>query len=105
MKRHRFLLLLLLVCALGAPALPGCATAGPRPRPGAVDDANVTTRVKTALINDTEAFDPRIEVDTVKGVVTLSGRVQTKVQEQKAIQLARGVPGVSEVKSTLEIQP
>ena len=105
MTRHRFLPLFLVVCALGFPTLPGCATAGPKPRPGAVEDATVTTRVKTALINDTEAFDPRIEVDTVKGAVTLSGRVRTKAQEEKAIQLARAVPGVTDVRSTLQIQP
>jgi hyperosmotically inducible protein len=94
-----------LVCGLAVPFVSGCATASSRARAAAVDDAYVTTRVKTALINDTEAFDPRIEVDTVKGVVTLSGRVQTKEQEAKAIALARGVQGVTDVKSTLQVQP
>src|SRR5215207_1894307 len=70
-----------------------------------IDDATVTTRVKTALLNDPEVGGLRIDVDTFKGVVTLSGRVKSKEEETKAIALARSIKGVTQVKSTLQIEP
>jgi hyperosmotically inducible periplasmic protein len=70
-----------------------------------IDDATITTRVKTALLNDPVVGGLRIDVDTFKGVVTLSGRVKTKEEEAQAIALARKISGVTDVKSTLQIQP
>ncbi len=70
-----------------------------------IDDATITTRVKTSLLNDEQVGGLRIDVDTFKGVVTLSGRVKSKDEEAKAIALARKIGGVSDVKSTLQIQP
>ena len=70
-----------------------------------IDDATITTRVKTSLLNDPDVGVQRIDVDTFKGVVTLSGRVKTKEEEAKAIALARKISGVTDVKSTLQIQP
>ena len=69
-----------------------------------IDDATITTRVKTSLLNDPDVGGLRIDVDTFKGVVTLSGRVKTREEETKAVALARKIGGVSEVKSTLQIQ-
>jgi osmotically-inducible protein OsmY len=70
-----------------------------------IDDATITTRVKTALLNDPDVGGLRIDVDTFKGVVTLSGRVKTKEDEVKAMALARKISGVTDVKSTLQFQP
>jgi osmotically-inducible protein OsmY len=70
-----------------------------------IDDATITTRVKTSLLNDPDVGGLRIDVDTFKGVVTLSGRVKTKEEEAKAVALARKIGGVTEVKSSLQIQP
>ena len=70
-----------------------------------IDDATITTQVKTALLNDPEVAGLKIDVDTFKGVVTLSGRVSSRAEEQKAIALARRVGGVSEVKSALQVLP
>ena len=70
-----------------------------------IDDATITTRVKTSLLNDPAVGGSRIDVDTFKGVVTLSGRVKTKEEETQAIALARKISGVTDVKSTLQIQP
>jgi hyperosmotically inducible periplasmic protein len=70
-----------------------------------IDDASITARVKTALLNDPAVGGLRIDVDTFKGVVTLSGRVTTKEEETQAITLARKISGVTDVKSTLQIQP
>ena len=69
-----------------------------------IDDATITTRVKTSLLNDPQVGGLRIDVDTFKGVVTLSGRVKSKEEEAKAIGLARKIGGVSDVKSTLQVQ-
>ncbi|MEO6212768.1 MAG: BON domain-containing protein [Vicinamibacterales bacterium] len=70
-----------------------------------IDDATVTTRVKTSFVNDPMVGAMRIDVDTFKGVVTLSGRVKSKQEEQRAIDLARKTKGVTDVKSTLQIEP
>jgi osmotically-inducible protein OsmY len=70
-----------------------------------IDDATITTRVKTALLNDPDVGGLRIDVDTFKGVVTLSGRVKSESEAAKATQLARGIDGVTDVKSTLQVMP
>ena len=70
-----------------------------------IDDGTVTMRVKTMLLNDPDVAGSRIDVDTFKGVVTLSGRVNSKEEETKAIELARKADGVKDVKSTLQIMP
>ena len=70
-----------------------------------IDDATISTHVKTALLNDPVVGGLRIDVDTFKGVVTLSGRVRTKEEEAKAMGLARKIGGVTDVKSSLQIQP
>ena len=70
-----------------------------------IDDATITTRVKTSLLNDADVGGLRIDVDTFKGVVTLSGRVRSKEEEAKAVALARKVGGVTEVKSALQVEP
>jgi hyperosmotically inducible periplasmic protein len=69
-----------------------------------IDDATITARVKTSFVNDPAVGAMRIDVDTFKGIVTLSGRVKSKQEEQKAIELARKVRGVADVKSTLQIE-
>jgi hyperosmotically inducible periplasmic protein len=92
---------LLLAIALALPLVAGCGkTVG-----DTIDDATVTTRVKTAFINDPVVGAMRIDVDTFKGVVTLSGRAKSKDEETKAIALARTIKGVKDVKSTLQIEP
>lgn len=90
----------LLALVLVAP-LAGCGkTVG-----DTIDDATITTRVKTAFVNDPMVGALRIDVDTFKGLVTLSGRVKSKDEEAKAMALARKIKGVTDVKSTLVIEP
>ena len=69
-----------------------------------IDDATITTRVKTALLNDADVGALRIDVDTVGGVVTLSGQVKTPAERDKAVAVARTINGVSDVKSSLLVQ-
>jgi hyperosmotically inducible periplasmic protein len=100
MTRTRFAALLLAILT-ALPLLGACGkTVGET-----IDDATITARVKTAFVNDPAVGAMRIDVDTFKGVVTLSGRVKTKDEEAKAIALARKIRGVTDVKSTLQIEP
>ena len=73
--------------------------------PDTLDDTTITTRVKTAMLNDPAVGALRIDVDTVKRVVTLSGRVKSPGERDQAIALARQVSGVSDVKDALQIVP
>ena len=70
-----------------------------------IDDATVTARVKTALINAPNVGALAIDVDTFKGVVTLSGRVKTNDEATRAVDVARQISGVREVKSALQVIP
>ncbi len=68
-----------------------------------LDDATITTRVKTALLNDPDVGALRIDVSTTGGVVTLSGSVRSPGEVDRAVQIARTVQGVKDVKSTLQV--
>lgn len=70
-----------------------------------IDDTTITTRVKTSMLNDPAVGGLRIDVDTFKGVVTLSGRVKSQAERDQALGLARQVDGVVEVKDALQIIP
>jgi osmotically-inducible protein OsmY len=84
-----------------APLVTGCGkTVGET-----IDDATTTARVKTALLNDEAVGGLRIDVDTFKGVVTLSGRVKSQAEKERAIELAKRTNGVAEVKDALQIIP
>jgi osmotically-inducible protein OsmY len=70
-----------------------------------IDDTTITTRVKTSMLNDPTVGGMAIDVDTYKGVVTLSGRVKSQGERDQALALARQVDGVTEVKDALQIIP
>jgi len=70
-----------------------------------IDDATVTARVKTALLNDPQVGGMKIDVDTTLGVVTMSGTVKSQAEADRAVQLARQARGVKDVKSTLQVSP
>jgi hyperosmotically inducible protein len=86
---------------LTAPLTAGCGkTVGET-----IDDTTITTRVKTAMLNDPDVGGLRIDVDTFKGAVTLSGRVKSQAEKDQALALARRASGVTEVKDALQIIP
>lgn len=70
-----------------------------------IDDATITAKVKTVLLNDPQVGGMKIDVDTTLGVVTMSGTVKSSAEETRAVQLARNVAGVRDVKSTLQVNP
>ena len=91
----------LLATILATPLVVGCGkTVGET-----IDDTTITTRVKTAMLNDPAVGGLRIDVDTYKGVVTLSGRVKSQTEHDQAMALARKVDGVTDVKDALQVIP
>jgi osmotically-inducible protein OsmY len=63
-----------------------------------VDDATVTTKVKAAIFNDPPLKVLQVNVETFQNVVQLSGFVDSKENERRAVELATGVHGVRSVK-------
>jgi hyperosmotically inducible periplasmic protein len=90
-----------LALLLAAPLSTGCGkTVGET-----IDDTTITTRVKTAMLNDSQVGGLKIDVDTFKGVVTLSGPVKNQAEHDQAIAIARKTNGVVEVKDNLKVTP
>lgn len=70
-----------------------------------VDDATITTRVKARFAKDETVSAMRINVETMKGVVMLSGFAVSDMEKKKAADVARGVPHVKEVRNSIVIEP
>lgn len=64
-------------------------------------DGELIAAVKTRLYRDPDLRDTDIRVDSLRGVVTLSGSVPDARFEQRAVQLTRDIPGVTRVVSRL----
>jgi len=69
-----------------------------------IDDAVITTKVKTAILNESTLKSYEINVETYKGVVQLSGFVSTQAEIVKAAGLASSVKGVVSVKNDLRLK-
>jgi hyperosmotically inducible periplasmic protein len=69
------------------------------------DDASLAARVKTALAADAALRALPMSVATYRGMVQLSGYVDSADQIQRAIAVARGVPGVQSVNNDLYVRP
>lgn len=68
-----------------------------------VDDAWITTKVKTMLLKDDIIKGLSVNVETSKGTVLLSGWVNNEAQIVHAEQVARGIEGVKSVRNDLQI--
>ena len=69
-----------------------------------VDDSVITTKVKAELAGDDFLKSFQISVETFKGVVQLSGFVNSQQAADKAGQIARSVNGVTSVKNNLVVK-
>lgn len=69
-----------------------------------IDDAEITTKVKAAIFAEPGLKTLQISVDTIKGVVTLSGSVDTLQNSDTAKALAGAVSGVHGVENRLVIK-
>jgi osmotically-inducible protein OsmY len=103
LKLHR--IMKFLACLVLISAFMGCAST--RTQEGAgeyVDDTVITTKVKSAIFADSELKVFQINVETFKGVVQLSGFVNSAQSDTRAGEVARGVKGVESVKNNLIVK-
>jgi hyperosmotically inducible periplasmic protein len=102
-------------------ALPGCSkpadtpiSTGAVPAPSSsasgatigneIDDSVVTTRVKTALLNDPDVKSIDFKVETRKGEVLLSGFAANQSQIDRAMKVTQAVPGVKSVDNKVSLK-
>ena len=69
-----------------------------------VDDTVITSKVKAAVFGDESLKSAEINVETFKGVVQLSGFVSSQANINKAVEVARAVPGVKSVKNDMRVK-
>ena len=83
----------------------GCASTATQEGTGEYfDDTVITTKVKTAILNEPTLKSTEINVETFKGTVQLSGFVASRADVNKATEVARGVKGVTSVKNDVRVK-
>jgi hyperosmotically inducible periplasmic protein len=94
----------LLIVASGL-AFTGCAgTATSKSTGEFIDDAAITTKVKTTFAQDPIVKALDVKVDTFKGTVQLNGFVNTAEEKARAEQLARNIEGVTNVQNNVTLR-
>jgi len=83
----------------------GCASTKTHEGTGEyVDDSVITSKVKAAILHEDSLSSAEINVETFKGVVQLSGFVNSVADTNKAVQVARSIGGVKSVKNDMRLK-
>lgn len=94
-----------LFLALTLITVSGCASTTKQEGTGEYfDDSVITSKVKAALLNEPNLNSNEINVETFKGVVQLSGFVSSRSEINRALEIARGVKGVTSVKNDMRLK-
>ena len=103
--KHAGKLLSALFVAVSLVSVVGCASGPQKEGTGEyIDDTAITTKVKSAVFNEPTLKSAEINVETFKGVVQLSGFVNSRADIDKAATVARGVSGVKSVKNDIRLK-
>ena|SRR5262245_3307100 len=90
----------------GVAGVSGCAQSETRRSTGqTIDDASITARVKTALVQAPDVSSTDIDVSTNHGVVQLSGFADSSAEAERAVTAAQSVAGVRSVKNDIRVKP
>ena len=83
----------------------GCASSRTQEGTGEyLDDTVITTKVKAAILGEPGIKVSEINVETFKGVVQLSGFVNSREDINKAMRVARAVNGVTSVENDMQLK-
>ena len=103
MKNFKFLTAIFLAVTLATTL--GCASSPKQEGTGEyIDDSVITTKVKAAVFQEESLKSTEINVETYKGVVQLSGFVNSEADIKKAVEVARSVKGVTSVKNDMRLK-
>ena len=92
--------------ALALVTVSGCAVTRGQETVGAyIDDAAITSTVKTRFIESKAVDAASITVETMKGTVMLSGFAKNPAEKSQAQAIARGVSGVKSVENAIVVRP
>lgn len=84
----------------------GCAVSRGQETVGAyVDDTTITTQVKSRLFENPDVAGSSISVETLNGVVMLSGFAKSATEKMTAERIARKISGVKSVKNEIAVRP
>jgi hypothetical protein len=106
MKLNSAFAMTVMIAALGSGGLlTACSSTPTHESTGEViDDSWITTKVKSAFVEDPTVSALNVKVDTYKGVVQLSGFANNTSEIQRAADIARGVKGVKEVHNDIRLK-
>jgi len=105
MKKALTAFSLALAAALGVGACASSKTENQRDAGQFTDDAAITAKVKSAIASDVGARTAaNVNVETYRGVVQLSGFVDSQDQAQRATAAAQKIGGVKSVKNDLRLK-
>ena len=83
----------------------GCASTATKEGTGEyIDDSVITAKVKAEILGEPSLKSSEINVETFKGVVQLSGFVNSQADINKAVEIARTVKGVTSVKNSMLVK-
>jgi osmotically-inducible protein OsmY len=95
-----------LTAVLAATLIAACGATPTKESTGEyIDDSAITTKIKTALIEDKAVKATEVTVETFKGTVQLSGFASSRAEIDRAVQLARQVTGVKTVRNDIQLKP
>jgi hyperosmotically inducible protein len=105
-KIQPYLLSLVMLGGLAGISLTtACSSTATRQSTGEyIDDAAITAKVKSAFVSDDSVRALDVKVDTFRGVVQLSGFVDSAAQKSRAEQIARTTNGVRDVTNNIQLK-
>jgi hyperosmotically inducible protein len=84
----------------------GCAVSRGQQTTGAyIDDATITSQVKSRMLDNPNVAGTSISVETLNGTVMLSGFAKSTAEKDTAERIARDVNGVKTVKNQIAVRP
>jgi osmotically-inducible protein OsmY len=93
------------LAALALSTLMGCAATSKSEGTGQyIDDSVITSKTKTAIFNEATLKASEINVETFKGQVQLSGFVNSQADINRAVEVAKGIAGVTSVKNDMRLK-
>lgn len=88
------------------PSIAACSATATRESTGQyIDSSVISTKVRTAIASSDKLSIFDINVTTFRGVVQLSGFVNTEQQKALAERIAANTDGVREVRNDIEVKP